>query len=329
MIKQWQNRTPTSEEWIMSRRSLLLVLCLVVPLWAAGGLCVNATTPPHTEQAPPQPSWGKEDDVVITGSTMFIAAAWYCHSTVSGTPYTSNREGLDLVFNSMFYLIGNTGSVACMGDFGQYSLSGLQTGFYLEDYDQNYMEFVEENLNGTNPNLPGNHPYHCSYDMTQISKDDPLVLNNEPLYDLLMIGEEWKIEEGENYLHTRQEITSFIAAGGKVIIAGSTKVDPITGTRLSFLPKDQVWMFASVLGTFPLPPADPGHPIAAGIDEEEWGVQSEVYSVIRDYDEDYYYKVFSNSSFLDGNSTVLVVGGDEWSGVQPTSWGALKAGLAD
>ncbi|MBD3399413.1 MAG: hypothetical protein GF399_03675 [Candidatus Coatesbacteria bacterium] len=311
--------------------ALLLVLALGSLVFAAAGISIHSTNPPAGSGnlgLEPQPLM--DPQVIVTGSTMFLGAAWYYHYNndddgdddyQDGEIYPANSEPLELVYNCMNYLIGESGSVACMGEFSPYSLSGLQTDYYIPRYDQNYMEFLEENLNGTNPNMPS-PPFSCSYDFVQVTNSDPLTGGGTPYYDLLMIGEEWALYP-TNFLHERAELTAYVAAGGRIIIAGSTKSDPVTGQQLIFLPKDQIWMYAST-GPFNLPPVRPGHPVAQGIDREEWDIQNEIYAHVDNWDQQYYVVVFEDD---DGYPTLLV-GDLDAQDVAPTSWGALKASVS-
>lgn len=284
------------------------------------------TTP--TLSGGPAPTDSGEAEVVVTGASMFLVGAFYCHNNGLGDPFTVEREGLDLVYNCMTYLLGSTaGNIACIGEFYPTSISGLQLEHSNPLVNQNYMEFLEENLNGTNPGLPPDHPYDCSFSFVQITNDDPLTNGGSANYDMLMIGEQWECVEPNNYLHTRLEMINFVDAGGKIIIAGSSEIDPVAGQDMVFLPKDEINMHRQLIDHFPLPASDPGHPIARGINEGEWGIASEVTCYLRNYDTDYYAKIFSDEGGPDGYTTLLL-GGTNY-GLEPTSWGALKAELSE
>ncbi|MBD3372454.1 MAG: hypothetical protein GF403_07045 [Candidatus Coatesbacteria bacterium] len=314
----------------MKRTSVIWLFILSGSVLAFTGAGTSALSNGDCQSSPvlgiEQAPLGADDaEIIVTGASMFIPAAMYAHSTNDGDPYTANREGLDLVYNCMNYLIGTSGNVACMGEFDPSSISGLQTDFPgYEPLNQNFMEFVEENLNGDNPDLPGDHPYHCSYEFTQIDNSDPLINGGQPNYDLLMIGEQWTAD----YLFTRSEIINYLLCGGKIILGSSSELDPVAGDQLTFLPKSQIFMKRQLIDGLPLPPCDPSHPIADNIDDGQWGIQSEVVNVIFNYDLSYYHPVFANYSALGDGEAYLVVGGEQTSAVTETSWGAIKEGLS-
>jgi len=180
------------------------------------------------------------------------------------------------------------------------------------------MAFVEGNLNGL-----GN-----SYSLTQIDNATALNVGSTLNYDLLMIGENWDagfLSGHNNYLHSRAEFNSYLSNGGKVIIAGTKEIPGTGNSYLTFLPKDEISMqkiYGGGLDEFPLPAADPNHPMAVGIDDEEWNYTGEVISLINYIDTEEYYKVFPTWS----GQCYLVVGGDNIGGaVEETTWGQIKA----
>lgn len=304
----------------------LLVLLIAIPAFAHG---TSLTTPGSHSAYPSSLGYGTmtadtgEPEVIVTGAAMFLVAAMYYQENPFGGMFDVDRTPLDLVYNCITFLLGGTaGRVACIGNFAPY-VSGLQTQNNYP-YDINFMLNLEDNLNGRNSNLPPDHPYNCNFEFVQITRDTPLVSGGVINYDLLMIGEQWSVGR----LHTRAEFIDYINRGGKVIVGGSSALNPI-GETLTFLPKLNIKMRPHYIEYFPLPATDPGHPIARNIDTSEWGINDEILAILTDFDDDpgeqYYTKIFSNEGGPDGPTTV-VLGGTNW-GITKDSWGAIKAGM--
>jgi hypothetical protein len=316
----------------------LMILLPVVSMAVSSSSLVN----PQVGEAPPimgnytplDGFYGEQPKIIVTGSVMFICAARYNHNDENSIPYGVNDQGLKLVEHCINYLLSDgeydgyadpvtSATIACIGDFDG-AVSGLQTyNNTWPQYDQDYMVFVEGNLNAL-----GN-----SYILHQIDNSTALNSGSTLYYDILLIGEQWDagfLTGHDNYLHSRAEFNSYLNNGGKVIIAGTTEVDHTDGNYLTFLPKDEIRMQTITGGgvdKFPLPPADPNHPIAVGINDEEWDIVGEVIADINYFDVNEYYKVFPAWSGTNYTNT-LVIGGDDVPhnpGVEETTWGQIKA----
>ncbi len=321
----------------MRKLAIVLMILLPVVLMAASSSVLVSTqvgeAPPIMGSfAPLDGIYGELPKIIVTGSTMFEGAAWYNHSDNNSVPYPANDQPLKLVEHCINYLLSDgeydgytnpvtTANIACIGDFDGDMLSGLQTHYDGSgaEHDQNYMEFVEENLNAL-----GN-----SYTLTQIDNSTPLTTGMNLNYDMLMIGEHWDagfVAGHINYLHSRGEFNDFLNYGGKVIIAGTHEISGTDSSYLTFLPKDEISLrkIFGALDEFPLPAADPNHPITVGINNEDWGYVGEVISEITYIDTEEYYKVFPVWS----GQCYLVIGGDDFS-VETVTWGQIKAEFSD
>ncbi|MCD4733099.1 hypothetical protein K8R78_02550 [bacterium] len=316
-------------------RKLTITLMVLLPVVSMATLTTSLVNPLVGDYppimgnfAPLDGIYGEIPFIIATGSTMFTGAAWYGNLDGNSNPYPGNDLPLKLVEHCINYLLsdGNydgindpvtTANIGCIGDFDGDELSGLQTHFDGTDtqFNQNYMAFVEGNLNSL-----GN-----SYTLTQIDNSTALNVGSTLNYDLLMIGENWDagfLSGHNNYLHSRAEFNSYLTNGGKVIIAGTKEISGTGNNYLVFLPKDEISMqrIFGGLDEFPLPPVDPSHPITFGIDSEEWDYTAEVISRINYIDTEEYYKVFPVWS----GQCYLVVGAEFWA-IEEATWGQIKA----
>ncbi|MCK4594389.1 hypothetical protein KAU45_07790 [bacterium] len=313
------------------RLPVFLVLLAVLPVLANLSVYTD-TQNPLAQQIPHRTDWIYVPEVIVTGALMFLAGAHTNHVDTNGYDYYANDQGLKLVYNCMTYLLDRDWSdepIGCIGDFGKWS--GLQTGYdAMPDWDQNYMQFLESNLNNEG----------CNFTLEQISNSDPLIGDGEILYDIVMIGDRWNF----NVLHSRAEYSAYVSLGGKIIIAGTW--DPIpdpAGGQLDFLPKNRIWMKRDLYTEFLLPATDPSHPIAENIINPQWWyrnyelwdgtpwegpVNPEIYNRIFKYDDEYYTKIFADPPGFPDTPSTLVLGG-QWkeipNAVHEMSWGAIKA----
>jgi hypothetical protein len=311
------------------RLSVLLLLLVALPALANVSVFTDARNPIAEQMGYHPTDWEYVPEVVICGARMFLAAAQYNHTDLNGYDFYANDQALRLVYNCMTYLLDpegqsiTSGTIGCMGDFGL--PNGLQEGTEAyPPWDIDFMQYVEDNLASVG----------CTFDLVHITNSDPLVDAGQPLYDIVMIGEEWEIER----LHTRTEYSNYVSLGGKIIIAGTwnTVPDP-GGMQLVFLPKNNIRIKRYYAFEFLLPAEDPGHPIARNIVNPHWWYDIyEPFSMIinphnfdrcTDYDEEYYTKIFANPPGPPDTPATVVLGGEwkEMPAVTETSWGIIKA----
>ena len=200
-------------------------------------------------------------NIIVTGTTKFHAAY---HLGIA------NNGGLNLVYNSIKYCIGDSGSVGC------YNTSG--TSPYM-------LPTIQENLNSN---------FNTDYTLTTISNSTSLVnVDGERLYDVIAAGYNWSTQ-----IHSQSEVSEYLEAGGNIILSGSSS----HSGEIPFLPYS-VTTQGNGYGYFPGPASDPDHPLAQNVEYGEWGYNSEIHSTITAYDEDNFHKVWS-----EGVNTVIVHG---------------------
>jgi len=313
------------------RRMLLTLLVVLTFSPALANISVFSDTQnPLAAQSESRPAgWVYVPEVIFCGARMFLAAAQYSHTDLWGYDFYANDQALRLVYNCMTYLLDpdaqsvTSGTIGCMGEFG--IPNGLQEGYPpFPPWDIDFMQYLEDNLSGVG----------CTFDLVHITGNDPLVDAGQPLYDIVMIGDEWV----ENRLHTRSEYSTYVGLGGKLILAGTwNDVPDPSGMQLAFLPKNTIWIKRFSVFEFLLPAEDPSHPIAKNINNPAWWyatyellgmvINPHNFNKIVDYDEEYYTKIFSNPPGYPDSPTTLVLGGQwiEEDSVTETSWGSIKA----
>ena len=307
----------------------LLVVLFLSPVLANVGVFADAANPLAAHAGSRPTGYVYVPEVVVCGARMFLAAAHYNHTDLDGYSFYANDQALRLVYNCMTYLLDpeyqsvTSGTIGCMGDFD--IPNGLQSGYpYYPPWDIDFMQYVEDNLAGVG----------CTFDLVHITNGDPLVEDGERLYDIVMIGEEW----APNQLHDRSTYSTYVALGGKLIIAGTwNDVPDPSGIQLDFLPKNTIWIKQLSAFEFLLPAEDPTHPIARNMVNpswwyrvyEPWGfiINPHNFDKILNYDDEYYTKIFANPPGYPDSPSTLVLGGQwqEIPAVTETSWGAIKA----
>jgi hypothetical protein len=312
------------------RKMLLTLLVLLILSPALANVSVFSDTQnPLAAQMENHPAGSfYVPEVVVCGARMFLAAAMYNHTDLWGNDFYANDQALRLVYNCMTYLLDpddqqvTSGTIGCQGNFE--IPNGLQEGYSgFPPLDIDFMQYLEENLNSVG----------CNFDLVHIDKNDPLVADGEPLYDIVMVGEEWI----ENRLHSRSEYSAYVGLGGKLIFAGTwNDVPDPSGMQLTFLPKNSIWIKQFPIMEFLLPAAEPAHPIAKNINNPAWWYapyeplgyiwNPHIYDKIFNYDEEYYTKIFAEPVGYPDSPTTLALGG-QWviDAVTETSWGAIKA----
>jgi len=315
------------------RKMLLTLLVLLTLSPAIANVSVFSDTQnPLAAQTGNRPAgWVYVPEVVICGARMFFAASMYNHTDLIGNDFYANDQALRLVYNCMTYLLDpedqqvTSGTIGCMGDFD--IPNGLQREYHpFPPWDIDFMEYLEENLTGVG----------CSFDLVHIDNTDPLVEDGEPLYDIVMVGDEWV----PNRLHSRSEYSAYVGLGGKLIIAGTwNEVPDPAGRQLDFLPKNSIWIKRFSVMEFLLPAVDPSHPIAKNINNSAWWydvyatlgfiINPHIFDKIYNYDEEYYTKIFAEPAGYPDSPSTLVLGGqwvwEDEPAVTETSWGVIKA----
>ena len=221
--------------------------------------------------------------IIVTGTTMFHGAKNFGSDPDHGA--------LNLVYNSLNYCSGESGTIGC------YPVGGTASG-YLND--------LQTNLNTA---------FDTDYTLVPVDINTDLVdVDGEPLYDVLAIGYNWNT----TIVHSQEEITEYFEAGGSLVMSGSNY-----NGEISFLPFSVTNQSYS-LNTFPGPALDQDHPLAQNVNYGEWGYSSELHSIISAYDEDKFHAVWS-----EGVTCVIVHGGNlpDWFSLSDTS-GTIAPGAS-
>ena len=122
-------------------------------------------------------------NIIVTGTSMFHAAY---HMGSSGT-----HGGINLVYNSINYCIGDSGSVGC------YNVSGTNSS---------YLPYIQQNLNNN---------FNTDYSFNTISNIETIVDGDgEILYDVIAAGYGWN----SGNFHSQSTISEYLEAGGSIIL---------------------------------------------------------------------------------------------------------------